>query len=93
MPNWCTNKLYVSHEDPGMIEQFKIACALNLFHFFVPRPKIHDNDWYSWNINNWGTKWDVSSEQYELDDEDLPEHIDEEFGIKQMLADREEEEF
>jgi hypothetical protein len=27
----------------------------------VPQPQFAgDQDWYMWNVNNWGTKWDIS---------------------------------
>jgi hypothetical protein len=33
------------------------------------RLKFETNDWYSWNVRNWGTKWDVAVH----DDEEYPE--------------------
>lgn len=38
--------------------------------------KFKTNDWYSWNVRNWGTKWDVGASN----DDEYPEtdlHIDE----------------
>jgi hypothetical protein len=27
----------------------------------VPQPNFAgDQDWYMWNVNNWGTKWDIN---------------------------------
>tara|TARA_B100000674_G_C37943908_1_gene963948 strand:+ start:1297 stop:2199 length:903 start_codon:yes stop_codon:yes gene_type:complete len=28
-----------------------------------PRPEEEENNWFSWNNNNWGTKWDISDVQ------------------------------
>jgi hypothetical protein len=69
MPNWCSNIVYVSHEDEKLINELIQVCKktdLGLFNTYVPIPPSEENDWYSWNINNWGTKWDVNSEDLSL---------------------------
>ena len=30
----------------------------------------NDDRWYHWNIQNWGTKWDITAEQIEMDSYD-----------------------
>ena len=60
MPNWCSNSLTLKHQDAS-----KIKLALDVFekdgflNHFVPMP---NNEWdYTWCVENWGTKWDISS--------------------------------
>ncbi len=31
---------------------------------------MNDDRWYDWNINNWGTKWDIDGKYSELDGDD-----------------------
>ncbi|CAB4221113.1 hypothetical protein UFOVP1636_142 [uncultured Caudovirales phage] len=60
MPNWCDNKLILEHDDPEVIERAGNAFAKGEFlNTLVPRPTEHNENWYTWNIENWGTKWDI----------------------------------
>jgi hypothetical protein len=79
MPNWCSNVLKVREDvetskdelydfltkakgTPEGEEQEREFC----FSSLVPRPD--GVDWYDWNVQNWGTKWDVNAD-VELQDE------------------------
>jgi len=63
MPNWCMNNLTVSHSDKAMVQKFADAWnSGNTCQHFIPMPE--GEDWYSWNISNWGTKWDFGKEEY-----------------------------
>ena len=44
---------------------------------FAEQMKFKTNDWYSWNVRNWGTKWDVAvGDEDNYPDTELLEHMD-----------------
>jgi len=61
MPNWCFNTLKIKGE-PKEIEEFlekaKGEQKISL-EKLVPIPPEQAEDWYKWNLANWGTKWDL----------------------------------
>lgn len=61
MPNWCSNKLTVSHRDPSKIKTLVAAFKDSKFcESVVPLP---NGEWnYDFCVNKWGTKWEVSGE-------------------------------
>lgn len=64
MPNWCLNKLTVSHSDPAMVDRFvKAYNAGKACSEFLPMPDDIGDGWYAWCGNNWGTKWDVGADE------------------------------
>lgn len=63
MPNWCENYIELSHEDAAMIERAERAFTDNRFLAeFIPIPEDKTEDWYNFCVENWGTKWDVGSD-------------------------------
>ena len=56
MPNWCENTITIvgSKEMLDDFEEHKLN-----FNHYVPRPVEEENNWYEWNCENWGTKWEV----------------------------------
>ena len=62
MPNWCQNRLVVEGSEAA-VEAFRKANSTTdtalTFQAAVPRPESEEENWYSWNCENWGTKWDA----------------------------------
>jgi hypothetical protein len=68
MPNWCANKLIVEHEDDSRIAEFCEAFnESRTCEHYLPMPEKYtsDNnmpDWWSYRVENWGTKWDIGKD-------------------------------
>lgn len=87
MPNWVRNTLKVIQGDPKEIFVF-VRTEKSVFDFnkLIPMPDSIENSkeevvrpsgfkvpaWYSWAIDNWGTKWNACDAEYSTKD---PEHV------------------
>ena len=67
MPNWCSNTINISHENPEQIAKFAKAMEDgNLFQTFVP---LSSDEWdYGTAVEEWGTKWDVNGGDFNIGD-------------------------
>jgi hypothetical protein len=65
MPNHCNcHVTVIGHkEDLDEFEEHQLS-----FQHFVPRPVEAEADWYTWNVQHWGTKWEAWD--YELKERD-----------------------
>ncbi len=54
MPNWCSNTVRVGASPDTLKELLDAKLS---FETLMPRP-AEVEDWYEWNVNHWGTKWD-----------------------------------
>jgi len=87
MPNWCQNVATINHEDKEKIDaienelSFKEKDDVALFQMLRPRPADQEENWYSWNCENWGTKWDASVYDFDrVDDNTIKINFDTAWG-------------
>jgi hypothetical protein len=65
MPNWCTNSLTLTGKKEWIDALVKVSETDDKDIFMHLCPCIEDAEWYSekwysWNCDNWGTKWDAN---------------------------------
>ena len=71
MPNWCSNSVTIEATDSESLKQLQNAVdeEKELFNQFVPQPEFEgSDDWYMWNIENWGTKWEGYDGRFNCND-------------------------
>jgi hypothetical protein len=73
MPNWCDNRASFTHKDKEKIDLIERELMkkdnCQLFNALIPRPADQEENWYEWNCDNWGCKWDATIIDWQRDDD------------------------
>jgi len=76
MPNWCDNRMTLSHDDVSKIDALEAEMEkknaegrsmAEPFNHLCPNPT---GEWdYAWSCNNWGCKWDANIIDWDRQDD------------------------
>lgn len=63
MPNWCQNRVTITHSDPILSSKLKKIDGENFFGTLYPLDdeNLHPGESNDLHIRLWGTKWDVTA--------------------------------
>ncbi len=71
MPNWCYNKVEIT-STPENIERFRVYLknddGKDWMSYFLPIPEAQKENWYNWNLENYGCKWNCVADSWEIDE-------------------------
>ena len=82
MPNWCMNSLTITGNPDKLKAILEAVNNGEMLQHMVPMPKeyLDDQSWYSWRLENWGTKWDAGEAYADLEGDTLSLNFDTAWG-------------
>lgn len=81
MPNWCYNNVKVGFDsDNEQVLRDVLDEDKELFNQLFPRPADQEENWYDWNVSNWGTKWDTKPYDIEWDNDSVSFRLETAWG-------------
>lgn len=72
MPNWCSNTITISGE-PEKVKDFvnflEEKDGKNWFDYFVEPAGEGNEEWYDYNLKNYGCKWNCDAQDWSVDED------------------------